>query len=128
MSKKYFLFFFLLFLALGLSACGGNNAGVPGKEFTVTILKPELTEYDAGDGVKFQGTAEDHYYADGEWHEVEITGSDLTWESSLDGQLGVGEEEFVRHDLSMGEHIITLTAIGVNDVTRSASVRITINP
>ena len=127
MSKKYFLFVFVLILALGLSACGSNDAGIPGKEFTVTIIKPEFAEYAAGSGVKFHGTAKDHYY-DGTWHEVEITGSDLTWESSLDGPLGVGEEEFIRHDLSVGEHVITLTAIGVNDITKSASVQITINP
>jgi hypothetical protein len=117
----------VLFLALGLSACGENNEYV-GKEFKVTILKPELVEYTAGQPVKFKGSATDCYYDEGEWHEVKITGSDLSWDSSIDGPLGVGEGEFTKSNLSSGEHVITLTAVGVNDATKSAKVRITINP
>ncbi|NOZ70176.1 MAG: hypothetical protein GXP46_13260 [Deferribacteres bacterium] len=49
------------------------------------------------------------------------------WTSSIDGEIGRGAF-FSRDDLSVGVHVITLTARDSEGDTASVSVRITINP
>ena len=56
-----------------------------------------------------------------------LTGSSLVWTSSIDGQIGTGES-FIRNDLSVGTHTITLTATDSNGATGSDSVSITVTP
>jgi hypothetical protein len=55
----------------------------------------------------------------------DLTGSALAWTSGIDGQIGTGTS-FTRDDLSVGTHIITLTATGGEGGTGTASVTVTV--
>jgi PKD repeat protein len=74
----------------------GNDAPV------VEILAPaNTTTFVGGTDIDFLGTADDP-------EDGPLTGTSLTWTSSLDGDFGDGEEETI-DTLSTGVHTITLT-------------------
>lgn len=54
-----------------------------------------------------------------------LADSALVWTSSIDGQIGIGEE-FATASLAEGEHLITLTATDASGLSASDSVRVTI--
>ncbi len=77
-----------------------NDAFAP---INVDIIQPSDTDvFQPGEMITFQGSGED---ASG----LSLTGDSLVWTSNQDGELGRGEI-IRKDDLSLGEHIITLTA------------------
>lgn len=104
-------------------AGGGANTGGSGPMVNAPV--PTITH--PGDGetrpaassVPFIGAATD--VEDGA-----ITGSDLVWQSNLDGVLGTGET-FSR-TLSAGQHVITLTATDSDGNTATDSINLTMTP
>ncbi|MBA2244112.1 MAG: hypothetical protein H0W11_04090 [Gemmatimonadetes bacterium] len=86
---------------------------------TASISSPaDGAEFTAGEAVTFQGSATDP-------EDGPLTGGALVWTSSRDGQIGTGTS-FTRSDLSVGMHVITLTATDSEGLTGSASVTITL--
>jgi hypothetical protein len=84
-----------------------------------TIASPRNGEiFRVGDPITFTGSAED---ADGQV----LLGAALVWTSDRHGQIGIGTS-FIRNDLSIGTHTITLTATDQNGAVGSASVAITL--
>jgi len=55
-----------------------------------------------------------------------LTGASLVWASNLDGEIGTGTS-FVKDDLSLGTHTITLTATNSQAVTGTFSIAVTIS-
>ncbi len=87
---------------------------------TVTLTSPaDMAEFDEGVDIDFAGSAVD---ADG----VAIPGADLEWSSDVDGVLGTGEALTV-NDLSVGDHVITLTATDAEGVEGTATIDIVVN-
>ncbi len=74
--------------------------------------------YTAGQPVDFQGSATDP-------EDGALTGGSIAWTSSLDGALGVGET-FSRDDLTVGDHVVTLSATDSWGSVGTASVDITV--
>jgi subtilisin family serine protease len=71
-----------------------------------------------GASVSFAGTGSDP-------EDGALSGSSLTWTSSRDGQIGTGTS-FAKSNLSVGSHVITLTARDAQGLTGSAARSITI--
>ncbi|MEO8336395.1 MAG: PKD domain-containing protein [bacterium] len=71
-----------------------------------------------GTSISFAGTGSDP-------EDGALTGSSLTWTSSVDGAIGTGTS-FMKGNLSLGQHTITLTAKDAQNATRSATRTITI--
>ncbi len=123
--KSMFPAIFACLCCLLVFGCGGDmkNSEYP----KVTILQPGKSHYLPGEPVTFEGYGEDAYYNApagelGEWTKEKITGSQLVWTSSIDGVIGIGDGEFKIYTLSVGEHVITLTGVGYNDIKSSSSV------
>ena len=125
----------LLVLAVGLGfVCGCNGGGddddsdddsgdddhsEPGGP-DVTILSPEDgVTIVHGSEVAFVGEAIDE-------EDGSLDGDSLVWESSIDGVIGTGRQ-FVRSDLSPGQHEITLTATDSDGKRGWATVNILLN-
>jgi hypothetical protein len=88
---------------------------------TVGIKAPgEGATIEEGLEINFSGTASDSI-------EGELTGASLVWTSSLDGEIGTGTT-FEKDDLTVGTHIITLTATNSLDQTKTETISITIIP
>ena len=71
-----------------------------------------------GDGIRFEGSGSD--LEDGA-----VTGERLTWVSSLDDEIGTGAS-FLRNDLSIGAHTITLRAVDSEGGQGIATIAITV--
>lgn len=71
-----------------------------------------------GDIVSFEGSATD-------WEDGDLPGGALTWNSSLDGELG-GGEVLDTVDLSPGEHMITLRAEDSDGAVGETQIVVTI--
>ncbi|MDH5550503.1 MAG: Ig-like domain-containing protein, partial [Gemmatimonadota bacterium] len=85
----------------------------------VSIASPtEGAVFVAGSDVVFDGSASDA-------EDGALTGSQLRWESSLDGVIGSGTS-FTRNDLTAGAHLITLFATDSRDATSTAAVNISV--
>ena len=85
---------------------------------TATILAPLANaNFAAGATVTFNGSGTDG--------QVAIVGKGLTWNSSRDGDFGSGVT-LTRSNLSVGQHVITLTARSATLVTGRTSIVITI--
>lgn len=82
------------------------------------ILPGNGTTHATGRDLVFRGRGVDQY-------DSLLTGSRLVWASDLDGEIGTGEE-FVRADLSRGEHVITLNVTDRSGFVGSSSVGITL--
>jgi hypothetical protein len=76
------------------------------------------SSFQNGTAVNFTGTATDA-------EDVAMTGADLVWTSSRDGQIGTGAS-FSLSNLSVGTHTITATATDSDNFTASASVQVDI--
>ncbi len=84
-----------------------------------TITSPEnYSSFSSGDDIELVGQA---IAGDS----TIIPGSDLTWRSTRDGELGSGNSLTV--DLSPGNHFIVLTAADSNDSTASVSISIIVD-
>jgi subtilisin family serine protease len=71
-----------------------------------------------GASVSFAGTGSDQ-------EDGTLTGASLTWTSNIDGQIGTGTS-FSKSNLSIGSHVITLTAKDAQGATGTATRSITI--
>jgi hypothetical protein len=80
----------------------------------------DATVYEVSNSVTFTGSATDA-------EDITLTGTSLSWVSSIDGRIGTGSN-FTVNDLSQGTHQITLTAVDSKGLASSASVSITVNP
>lgn len=78
------------------------------------------SSFEKGDTIIFQGSATDPV-------EGRLVGQNLVWRSSKDKEIGMGEN-FVRDDLSVGSHTLTLTARNSHGVQALTSTSITITP
>ncbi|MFH2013176.1 MAG: choice-of-anchor D domain-containing protein, partial [Pseudomonadota bacterium] len=90
---------------------------------TATITSPnDGDEFIRGTLIAFQGTGNDP-------EDGNLTGSSLVWTSNIDGQIGTGGtiSNYDSSRLSVGLHIITLTATDSGGKTGSASIQIRIN-
>jgi hypothetical protein len=95
---------------------------------TVTVKRPPPAvqiaepgagaEFTHGDPIAFSGSGSD---ADG----LALTGGALVWTSDRDGEFGVGGG-FSYAELSVGEHVITLTGADSYGLSATASIGITI--
>lgn len=74
--------------------------------------------YEPGDAVAFAGSASDP-------QDGPLSGGSLVWTSSRDGPIGTGTS-FNRSDLSLGQHVITLTATDSDGRTGTAAVTVTV--
>ena len=87
----------------------------------VTIASPsDGASYSYVDDITLSGSATDE-------EDGPLTGASLVWTSSLDGELGTGEEVLLAGDtLSEGIHELTLTATDSDDLDAADSITITI--
>lgn len=109
--------------AVGLLVLGACDpaTGVDSDPPEVTITAP-LTNarFEQADTITFQGSATDP-------EDGPLTGTALTWKSSLDSTLGNGEELTVAAaDLTPGNHTVTLVATDSHGVTGSESIPIVV--
>jgi len=87
---------------------------------SATITAPASgTNFFQGDLITFSGSGADAMGAP-------ITGSSLVWASDLDGQIGMGAT-FSTSALSVGAHMITLTATNSQGQSGSTSISIGVN-
>lgn len=107
-----------LVAALGAAAalsCGGSTE--PNLPPTVTITGPAAgASFFVGDPVTFTGSGSDPETGP-------LTGSRLSWSSSLDGSLGTGAS-LVTSGLSAGAHVVTLTATDAGGASGAAQVSV----
>ena len=90
---------------------------------TVTIVTPaDMSEFTQGDtDITFEGNAVDQF-------DNEIPPEDLEWTSDVDGVLGTGNVLDVSPaSLTVGNHVITLTAIDSESNEGTAQINIVIN-
>lgn len=91
----------------------------PNHEPTVRINSPTSgATFSKGESIPFNGEATDP-------EDGRLSGESLVWTSSIDGQIGTGES-FTRSDLSVGTHIITLTATDSGGKTGTSQVEIVV--
>jgi hypothetical protein len=109
-------------ISAGLAlACGDDGPTEPEARDppTAVIVSPaDGATYGEGLAIRFEGTGAD---PSGE----PLTGDALSWESSLDGELGTGGD-LTRADLSPGDHEIVFTAMDPRGVSGSDTVSVTI--
>lgn len=105
--------------ALFVLACGGDGDGGNGMTPpqntapSASISGPDdEANFDEGASITFTGSATDT-------EDGALTGSSLVWESDVDGQIGTGESVSAS-DLSVGHHIVTLTATDSEGATATA--------
>ncbi len=77
---------------------------------------PDASVYDSGIAITFTGTANDA-------EDGALTGTALSWNSSIDGSLGTGSS-LPSVVLSNGSHVITLTATDSEGLTGSAALTV----
>ena len=88
---------------------------------TVAIASPAPgTSVPTGTAVVLQGSADDP-------EDGTLTGSALTWSSSLDGALGIGASLTI-DSLSAGSHTITLQATDLGGVANEATLLLIVTP
>ncbi len=98
-------------------ACGDSTAPNQAPTASISSPNPGSTAF-SGDPVTFQGSAIDP-------ESGTLSGSALTWQSSLDGTLGTGFS-LTTSDLSTGAHTITLVAMDPAGGSGSAQASIDI--
>lgn len=81
---------------------------------------PDGSSFVSGTSITFMGSGTDA-------EDGELSGSDLTWTSDVDGTLGTGTS-LTSSALQVGAHTITLTATDSRDATGTATISITITP
>ncbi len=112
----------LLALALltAVVGCDKKSTTTPNRPpDTPTIGSPSSgATFVPGTAIQFQGSASDP-------EDGNLSGVQLVWTSSIDGQIGTGAS-FSRNDLSEGTHTITLRATDSDGASRTATVSITV--
>lgn len=106
-----------------LAGCGGDGGGTgpDNQSPSVSISSPsDGATFVEGELITFEGSASDP-------EQGTLAGDALTWESDLDGELG-GGRSLSRRDLSVGDHVVTLTASDREEARGSATVSITVQP
>jgi hypothetical protein len=106
-----------------LAGCGGDGGGTgpDNQSPSVSISSPsDGATFVEGKLITFEGSASDP-------EQGTLAGNALTWESDLDGELGAGRS-LSRGDLSVGDHVVTLTASDREEARGSATVSITVQP
>lgn len=94
--------------------CSGGN-----QPPTVSIVSPaEGSVFGEGEAVTFQGSAEDP-------EDGSLSDEAFVWTSDVDGQIGTGRTVTVS-SLSVGPHVVTLTATDSRGATGTADVSITV--
>ncbi len=112
---------FPFLLALLLVACSGGSSGSSDTNSTseADISSPaDGSIFAENDSISFVGTGSDT-------EDGVLTGSSLTWSSSLDGSLGT--DTTVSATLSVGSHIITLTVTDSGGATGSSTINVIVN-
>jgi hypothetical protein len=106
---------------------GVNTVDAISEPFAVTTKPPSATIASPVDGAVFsQG---DEIVFDGLGYDCDVgllDGSTFVWTSSIDGEIGHGDDYFTLSNLSLREHQITLTVTDGEGKTANASVNITI--
>lgn len=113
----------LLLVALGLGAACESEA--PTEDVNdapvVRILEPGVAvTVVENTAVVFRGSATDA-------EDGVLAGTALAWSSSLDGALGVGDS-IETAALSVGGHVVTLTATDSKGLANNASISVTVRP
>lgn len=109
----------LFLLPLALIGCGGGSAPSRNQSPAVTITAPlDASSFEAGTPVTFAGAAVDP-------EDGPLQPEVLTWSSDRDGNLGKGAN-LTLSTLSIGPHIVTLTARDRQGQSGFATVRVTI--
>lgn len=112
--------------ALLVLACGGGDGGggvtQPQNEApSASISGPEdEANFDDGTSVTFTGSADDP-------EDGALTGSSLVWESDVDGEIGTGESVSTS-GLSVGHHIVTLTATDSEGASATQQIGVRVRP
>lgn len=105
--------------APSLAGCGGGGTEPENRSPAASITSPsDGTTVIEGVEVTFVGSGSDPEGG-------ALTGSSLDWESDLDGLLGRGSP-VRRSDLSVGEHVVTLTATDEEGASGTTTVSITV--
>lgn len=111
--------------ALFVLACGGGDDGgitPPENEApSASISAPEdEANVDDGTSITFTGSADDP-------EDGSLSGSSLVWESNEDGEIGTGESVSTSA-LSVGHHIVTLTATDSEGATATQQIGVRVRP
>lgn len=113
-------------LAALLLACGGDgdDDGItpPGNTApSASISGPDdEANFDEGASITFEGEGTDAEDGD-------LTGGSLVWESDLDGEIGTGAS-VTTSGLSVGHHIVTLTATDADGATDTRQIGVRVRP
>lgn len=88
------------------------TSSVPNSQPTARISKPaHKSSFAQGTSITFTGSGSDP-------EDGTLTGASLVWRSDRDGQLGTGTS-FTRNNLSVGEHLISLTGTDSRGATNT---------
>ena len=129
-KMKNLALFSIVFMSLLVCfGCGGVQES--GEYPKVNIVEPTKNKHLSGEMITFMGEGKDKKISGTDeggnitWEDITIKGDDLIWTSNIDGQIGTGTD-FEIDSLSIGEHTITLTGLGYNQIRASTSIKILI--
>ena len=120
MRRNLALVLTILSIMASFNNCEENDVTTPKESLTATITSPiSNTPFSYGDTITFSGSGTDP--EDGILHP-----DSLKWTSDKDGQIGSGTS-FVKDDLSISRHVITLAVSDSDGNSDYDNVTITIN-
>ncbi len=122
MKNRALILITSLFFLTGIGCSGGGGGGsntTNNNAPSSTITAPANGHSVAKNtNINFTGTGDDN-------EDGALTGASLVWTSDLDGALGTGADINVA-SLSVGDHVITLTAIDSDGATGTQSIDVTV--